>query len=90
LSFIAPGRGGKDFQERTILGFTEASSLFRPWNWTILRWLVVEMLGRSLFTMVVVSHLLMRVNAYLWISQQKLGGTENAGPYDRLMKQFDG
>ena len=84
------GEGGKDFYEKTILGFTSASSLFRPWNWSVIRWLIVEMLGRSLFTMVVVGDLLVRVNAYLWIAQRTLARTGEAEAYDRLMSHLDG
>ncbi len=81
---------GKDFHEFTILGFSAASSLFRPWDWSVIRWLVVETLGRSLFTMVVVSDLLMRVNAYLWVAQRTVVGTGKTEVYDRLMSDLSG
>jgi hypothetical protein len=84
------GEGQDGFQEKAVLGFTDASSLFRPWNWTVLRWFVVEMLGRSLFTMVVVSDLLLGVNSYLWISQRHVASSAQAASYNRLMDTCSG
>ncbi len=83
-------RGDRGFQEMTLLGFSEATSLFRPWNWTILRWFVIEPFGRSLLTMVVVSDLLLRLNAYLWIAQRRVTASAGAEAYDQLMNRVAG
>ena len=84
------GRGDEGFQEMTLLGFSEATSLFRPWNWTILRWFIVEPFGRSLLTMVVVSDLLLRLNAYLWVAQVQVAASPGAAAYDQLMDRVAG
>jgi hypothetical protein len=49
----------------------------------------VEMLGRSLFTMVVVSDLLVRINAFLWIAQRQTAMSGRAESYDQLMSHLD-
>jgi hypothetical protein len=81
------GRGDEGFHEMTLLGFSETTSLYRPWNWMILRWFVVELLGRSLFTMVLVSDLLLRLNAYFWVAQRDVARSANAEAYDELMNR---
>jgi hypothetical protein len=86
---ILLGAGNEGFRDMTLLGLSEATSLFRPWNWTILRWFVVEMLGRSLFTMVVVSDLLVRINAFLWIAQRQTAKSGKAESYGQLMEHLD-
>ena len=66
-----PGEEGPDVQEKTLLGFSEATSLARPWSWSVLRWLLVEVFGRSLFTTVLVADLFMRLNTILWTTHSR-------------------
>jgi hypothetical protein len=56
----------------------------------ILRWFVVELLGRSLFTMVLVSDLLLRLNAFVWLAQRSVAASANAEAYDQLMNRVAG
>jgi len=81
-----------DFEQgimrKTLLGFTEAGSLFRPWSWRVLRYLIVEPLGRSLFTTILVADLFMRINVSVWFYGKQLAGSGNAEEYDRLMGLF--
>src|SRR5262249_27260420 len=53
-----------DYDGKTILGFRESTSLLRPWDWSLLRWLVVEPLGRSLFTTVLIADLFVRIHLF--------------------------
>ena len=74
--------------EKPILGFSSEHSWFRPWDWRLLRWLVVELLGRSLFTMILVADLFMRVNSYVWLSSRRVMGSDHADSYDNLMERL--
>ncbi len=78
----------KGFQEKTLLGLTEATSFFRPWNWILLRWFVVEVLGRSLLTMILISDLILRTNAFVWKSQCAVANSPWAKSYDELMEHL--
>ena len=70
---------------KTLLGFNDETSLFRPWNLQILRWLVLETLGRSLFTTVLIADLFVRVNSAVWSYGKRVAADPTAGGYDRLM-----
>ncbi len=75
----------KLLESRTLLGFSEDTSFFRPWSWRIFRWLVVEMLGRSLFTSVVFADLFMGVSLRVWRhTRQPTDGAEEEN-YEQLM-----
>lgn len=74
---------------KTLLGFHEETSLFRPWSWRLIRWLAIEMLGRSLFTTVLVADLFMRVNKIVWSSGRQLATSTHVEHYDRLMHMLD-
>ena len=56
----------KLLEYKTLLGFSEEKSYVRPWNWRIIRWLVIETLGRSLFTTILIADLFMRVSLAVW------------------------
>jgi hypothetical protein len=73
----------------TILGFTSEGSLFRPWDWRVIRWLAVESLGRTLFTTVVVTDLFVRLNRSVWYYHKQLAGDPQADMYDRAMSVAD-
>jgi hypothetical protein len=73
----------------TILGFTPEGSMFRPWDWRIIRWLAVESLGRTLFTTVVVTDLFMRLNRSLWYYHKQLTADQQMDHYDRVMSVLD-
>jgi hypothetical protein len=73
----------------TLLGFSSESSLFRPWDWHIVRWLAVESLGRTLFTTVVVTDLFMRLNRSVWYYHKQLASDQHADHYDRVMSVLD-
>jgi len=74
--------------ERTLLGFSSDSSWFRPWSWRLIRWLLVEVMGRALFTMILVADLFMRVNSHIWLSGRKVMGSATGKEYDDLMERL--
>lgn len=74
--------------EKSLVGFSAENSWFRPWSWRLLRWLLVEVLGRSLFTMILVADLFMRVNSYVWLSSRRVMGSGEAKDYDELMERL--
>jgi hypothetical protein len=76
-------------RDKTLLGFSEETSLFRPGNWRLLRGLVLEMLGRSLFTTVLVADLFMRVNQVVWSCGRQLATSPQLNTSDRLMSLID-
>jgi hypothetical protein len=78
-----------DFDHKTLLGFSAQSSLLRPWNWDVIRWLVIETLGRSLFTTVLVADLFMRVNRIVWQHHRQLPAGPHTEEYDQLMDLLD-
>ncbi|MFO0965839.1 MAG: DUF4339 domain-containing protein [Gemmataceae bacterium] len=79
---------GRRIIARTLIGFTSDGSFFHPWDWRLIRWTIVELLGRSLFTMVLVTDLFMRVNSYIWLASRKVLGSEAGGSYDQLMERL--
>jgi hypothetical protein len=81
--------GFHGFLHKTLLGFSEDTSLLRPWSWRVLRWLVVETLGRSLFTTVLVADLFMRVNRTMWYYNRELAASPLAKQYERLMGMIE-
>jgi hypothetical protein len=82
-----PGAGPRILQ-KSLLGFTSEHSWFRPWSWQVLRYLLVEVLGRSLFTMILVADLFMRVNSYIWLASRKVLGAGETTEYDKLMERL--
>lgn len=85
LDSLAPSLDGK-----TLLGFSQETSLFSPWDWRFVRWAAVETLGRSLFTTVLAADLFLRVNRTVWRHNRTLAeGTASPG-YDGLMSLLDG
>ncbi|MCI0455464.1 MAG: DUF4339 domain-containing protein [Gemmataceae bacterium] len=83
-----PDQPGGQLELRTLLGFSSDSSLARPWDWRILRWLVIETLGRSLFTTILVADLFMRINRSVWYYSRQLAATQHADGYDQLMNKL--
>ncbi len=71
--------------KKTLLGFSETSSYLQPWNWRVIRWLVIETLGRSLFTMILVADLFMRVSGSVWSYSRQAVSSPHAQRYDRLV-----
>jgi hypothetical protein len=69
---------------KTILGLAEDSSMFRPWDWRIVRWLAVESLGRTLFTTVVVTDLFVRLNRSVGHYHKQLAADQQVENYDRV------
>jgi hypothetical protein len=84
-----PNQAGGGIELRTLLGFSSESSLARPWDWRVLRWLVIETLGRSLFTTILVADLFMRINRSVWYYSRQLAATPHAEGYDQLMDKLD-
>jgi hypothetical protein len=74
---------------KTLLGFDRDTSFFRPWDWFILRWLVLEMLGRSLFTTVLIADLFVSVNSAVWRHAKRVASDPASGSYDRLMGSLE-
>jgi hypothetical protein len=88
------GSGGIDewlsgLDHKTLLGFSEKTSMFRPWSWRIIRWLVMEPVVRSLFTTVLAADLFMRVNQAVWRYSRELPSGPHADGYDHLMSVLD-
>lgn len=73
--------------EKTLLGFTAEGSFARPWSWRLLRWVLVELMGRALFTMVLVSDLFMRISGRMWTYQKQLATSERVKDYEALMER---
>lgn len=74
--------------EKTLIGFSSTYSWFRPWDWQLIRWVIVEVFGRSLFTMILVADLFMRVNSYIWLSSRKVIDSDSVKSYDELMERL--
>lgn len=75
-------------QGRSVLGASNATSLFRPWNSTAIQF-PIEYVVRSLFTMALVSDLIMLMNLALWRQSQAFHAAPEAAQYDRLMSEIE-
>jgi hypothetical protein len=88
-TWLVPRTGGWEellsgFDRKTLLGFTSDTSVWRPWDWHLIRWLVIEPLGRSLFTTLLVADLFVRVHRSVWGYSRQMATSPDAAKYDRL------
>lgn len=83
----ASGGGGTNAY-RPLLGFGAETSWLRPWDWRLFRWLIVEPLGRSLFTLALAADLVMRVSAHLWRAGRKPAPGPDTARHDQLMERL--
>ncbi len=74
----------KELFGKTIVGFSEESSLVRPWNPDLLQF-IVEYLTRSLFMTVLFADLILKMNLSIWFQGKQFAGSPEAAAYDRLM-----
>ncbi len=88
-TWLIPRTGGwaellSGFDRKTLLGFSSDTSVVQPWNWHLIRWALIETLGRSLFTTVLVADLFVRVHRSVWGHSRRLASSPEAAKYDRL------
>jgi hypothetical protein len=76
---------GKLLGDKTIMGFSTATSVFLPWR---LIQFYIEFTGRSLFTSALVVDLLLLMNHSVWHHMSRFAGTEHAKQYDQVMDQL--
>ena len=69
---------------KSILGLTDQGSFFQPWDWELIRWLVLEPYGRSLFTTILVADWIMKVNMRLWTYNRQVTQGSQAERIDFL------
>jgi hypothetical protein len=92
-TWLVPRSGGWEelfsgFDRKTLLGLSSDTSVWRPWDWHFTRWLVIEPLGRSLFTTLLVADLFVRVHRSVWGYTRQLASSPEASNYDRLANLF--
>lgn len=73
--------------DKYLIGFSEKSSLLRPWNWTVIQF-AVEYVGRSLFVMALALDLFIVMNTSVWRNSERFNGTTEAEIYKRLIKDL--
>jgi hypothetical protein len=71
---------------RNLVGFDSKTAFFLPWN--IIQF-YVEVVGRSLFTTVVFSELIMLLNSSVWLRFKEFAASSAAQPYDQLVRQLE-
>jgi len=69
---------------KSVLGLTENGSVFRLWDWELIRSLVLEPYGRSLFTTILVADWIMKVNMCLWTYNRQVTQSSQAERIDCL------
>jgi hypothetical protein len=69
----------------TLLGFTTEGSFYRPWDWKLLRWLLIETTSRSLFTTILIADLFMRVTTSMWYYSNRYAAGKPDEEYEELM-----
>src|SRR5262249_42529342 len=77
--------GENPFNYKTLLGFSDATSILRFWDWDLVRGFIIETFGKSLFMTVLMADLFMRINLSVWNQARRFAGTDQAGDYDVLM-----
>jgi len=92
--WLVPKLGGVDelftsIDRKTLLGFGADTSLMRPWDWRLVRWLVIETVARSMFTTVLVADLLVRINQAVWSYNRDLSLSPRSKVYDLLMTSME-
>jgi hypothetical protein len=80
--------GPEGAPRKTLLGFREETSFFRPWSWRVFRWLVLEWLGRSLFTTILIADLFIRVDSAVWGHSRDLAAGPFGKDHERQMGDF--
>jgi hypothetical protein len=73
---------------RTLIGTNEATSIMRPWSFSLFQF-PIEYVVRSAFTTVLVADLIMFMNLQLWRHTQSFLATPQAQAYDRLMSEIE-
>ncbi len=76
------------FDRKTLLGFSPSTSVWRPWDWHLIRWFLIEPLGRSLFTTLLVADLFVRIHRSVWGYSRQLASSPDAAKYDRVANMF--
>jgi hypothetical protein len=74
----------KKLNGKSVLGLTEEGSFFQPWDWTLIRSIVLEPYGRSLFTTILVADWIMKVNMRLWTYNRQVTQSSQAERLDSI------
>jgi hypothetical protein len=74
---------------KSLLGFSKETSLFQPWSEEVWRGLVLQIMGRSLFTTVLIADLFVSVNSAMWRHGKRVAADPASGGYDRLMGSLE-
>jgi hypothetical protein len=73
---------------RTALGLSEAGSVFRPWDWDILKFLV-EYSGRTLFITVLAVDVFMTINVSVWLNARRFLLSPRGEEYDQVVRGLE-
>lgn len=83
-AWVESGEIFKKLNGKSVLGLTEQGSFFQPWDWTLIRSLVLEPYGRSLFTTILVADWIMKVNTRMWTYNRQVTQSPQAERLDSI------
>lgn len=83
-ALVESGEIFKKLNGKSVLGLTEQGSFFQPWDWKLIRLLVLEPYGRSLFTTILVADWIIKVNMRLWTYNRQVTQSSQAERLDSI------